>query len=308
MQQKYIELKAPRDVGGMITIYFEFLKQNFKGFLNIFISYNGLFILGFLGVSYLMVTGFVGIYFHSISPDGTSNLLSHQLYLGLGFLSFIVLFIATAIFNYSLAAAYMIEYENTRGTVVEKKKVWEIVKQNFGRITLFIILMMLMYFGVIVFGMMVSIIPVLGIVAYYMIILGFTSWMGLSFMSMMRDKKEVTEAFGEGWRLLTKYFWKSILTNLVITMLIGILMMVVLMVPGVLIGIYTFHSMETGADLINSPVATIIWILAMSFLLVLYTINQSLSQFVNGILFYSLHEETYNEAARARIDNIGLGE
>ena len=308
MQQKYIELKASRDVGGMITTYFEFLKQNFKGFLNIFISYNGFFILGFLGVSYLLVTGFVGVYFTSTAGANAPSLLSHQLYLALGFLSFIVLFIVTAIFNYSLAAAYMIEYENNRGAVVDKKKVWEIVKQNFGRITLFIILMMMMYFGVIVFGMIVSIIPLLGVFAYYLIIIGFTSWMGLAFMSMMRDKKEVTEAFGEGWKLLTQYFWKSILTNLVITMLIGILMMVVLMVPGVLIGIYTFHSVETGVDLINSPVSNIIWILALSFLLILYTINQSLSQFVNGILFYSLHEETYNEAARERIDNIGLGE
>jgi hypothetical protein len=31
-------------------------------------------------------------------------------------------------------------------------------------------------------------------------------------------------------------------------------------------------------------------------------------QFVNGILYYSLHEETYNEATRERIENIGTGE
>lgn len=308
MQQKFIELKTQRDVGGMITAYFDFLKQNFKGFLNIFISYNGIFILGFLGVSYLLVTGFVGVYFTTFSPGVTHNTSTYQLYLALGFLSFIILFLITAIFNYSLAAAYMIEYQNNKGIVVEKKRVWEIVKQNLGRITLFILLMMLMYFGVIIIGLVVSIIPILGFFAYYLLILGYTSWMGLSFMSMMNDGKEVTEAFGEGWNLLKKYFWKSILTNLVITMLIGILMMVVLMVPGILIGIYTFHSVETGVDIANSPVANVIWILALSLLLILYTLNQSLSQFVNGILYYSLHEETYNEAARERIENIGAGE
>ena len=98
------------------------------------------------------------------------------------------------------------------------------------------------------------------------------------------------------------------LSNLVIGMLLGILMMVVLMVPGILIGVYAFHSLDTGVDLANSAVANVIWTLALALLLILYTLNQSMIQFVNGVLYYSLHEETYNEATRERIDNIGAGE
>ena len=107
---------------------------------------------------------------------------------------------------------------------------------------------------------------------------------------------------------MKKFFWKSVLTNLVIGLLLGILMMVVLMIPGILIGIYAFHSLDTGVDLANSPIANIVWTLAVALFMILYTINQSLSQFVNGILYYSLHEETYNEATRERIENIGAGE
>lgn len=302
---KNIELKERRDVGGMATTYFDFLKQNFKPFLNIFISYNGIFILGFLGVSYLMVTGFVGTYTNTMSSDIIQGTNNHEVYLVLGVLSFMILFIVTAIFNYSLAAAYTIEYENTKGKLVDKKKVWKIVRQNLRKLTLFVILMMLMYFAVVIVGMIVSIIPVLGIFAYYLLIISFNSWMGLSFMSMLNENKDVTEAFGEGWNLLNKYFWKSVLTNLVISMLIGILMMVILMVPGILVGIYAFHSVETGVDIANSIVANVVWILALTVFLILYTLYQSLSQFVNGVLYYSLHEETYNVAARERIDQIG---
>jgi len=302
---KNIELKERRDVGGMATTYFDFLKQNFKPFLNIFISYNGIFILGFLGVSYLMVTGFVGTYTNTMSSNIIQGTNNHEVYLVLGVLSFMILFIVTAIFNYSLAAAYTIEYENTKGKLVDKKKVWKIVRQNLGKLTLFVILMMLMYFAVVIVGMIVSIIPVLGIFAYYLLIISFNSWMGLSFMSMLNENKDVTEAFGEGWNLLNKYFWKSVLTNLVISMLIGILMMVILMVPGILVGIYAFHSVETGVDIANSIVANVVWILALTVFLILYTLYQSLSQFVNGVLYYSLHEETYNVAARERIDQIG---
>lgn len=308
MQHKHIPLKRQRDVGEMITTYFEFFKQNFKPFLNIFISYNGIFILGFLGVSYLLVTGFIGA-FSAPTGFGIDNDPSNYIaFLIAGAVGFIVLFLITAILNYSLAAVYMIQYQQNKGEAVEKRKVWEVIKQNLGKIILFVILAVFMYIVLMVVGVIISFIPILGSIAYYIMILAFLSWMGLSFMAMINDNKEVTDAFGEGWTLLKKFFWKSVLTNLVISMLLGILMMVVLMVPGILIGIYAFHSLDTGVDLANSPMANIVWTLAVSLFMILYTINQSLSQFVNGILYYSLHEETYNEATRERIDNIGAGE
>ena len=85
-------------------------------------------------------------------------------------------------------------------------------------------------------------------------------------------------------------------------------MLVVMMVPGILIGIYAFHSLDSGVDLANSAGASVVWTLALSILLILYTLNQSMIQFVNGILYFSVHEETYNEATRERIENIGAGE
>ena len=308
MQHKHIPLKQQRDVGEMITTYFEFFKQNFKPFLNIFISYNGLFILGFLGVSYLMVTGFVGSFVNTPVNGIGADTSNYQAYFIAGIVGFVILFIITALLNYSLAAVYMIQYEENKGAPVDKRKVWEMIKQNLGKTILFVILAMFMYIVLMVAGVIISFIPLLGTIAYYIMILAFMSWMGMSFMVMINDNKEVTDAFGEGWKLLKKFFWKSVLSNLVIGMLLGILMMVVLMIPGILIGIYAFHSLDTGVDLANSPIANVVWTLALSLVLILYTINQSLSQFVNGILYYSLHEETYNEATRERIENIGAGE
>ncbi|MBT8254931.1 MAG: hypothetical protein KJO23_00180, partial [Bacteroidia bacterium] len=80
------------------------------------------------------------------------------------------------------------------------------------------------------------------------------------------------------------------------------------MIPGVLIGVYAFHSLENGIDLAESPVATIVWTIALSILLVLYTFVQAISQMGNGVLYYTLHEETYNLNARKRIEQIGVHE
>lgn len=303
MDKKFVDLRVTRDIGGMITAYFDFLKQNLKSFLNVFISYNGLFILAFLGISYLLVTGFVG----STLGAGVSD-SKYDFYLIFGGLGFVIIYLITAVLNYSLAASYTVLYVEGKGGEIDKRSVWDKVRDKLGRIILFVLLMTLLYIGVMIAGIVVSFVPVLGMFAYYFLILGFTGWMGLSFMVMMDTDKEVTDALGSGWTLLTTHFWKVILSNLIISMLIGILMIVVLMVPGILIGFYTFHVVDSGVDMTNSILATAIWTLALSILLVMYVLQQALVQFVNGVIYYSVHEETYNEAARERIENIGRNE
>lgn len=301
MKQKYQELRVKRDIGEIISAYFDFLKQNFKSYFNIFISYNGIFILALLGCSYLLVSGFLGFI-----NDNES--LQNQLFIGFGFFGFIVIYLITAILNYSLAASYMVRYIEEKGEPIEKKSVWNIVSQRLGKIILFILLMVVMYMILVVFGTILSFIPVLGIIAYYLLILGYTAWMGLSFMVMMDQNQDVTDSLGEGWNLLMKFFWKAVLSNFIVTILLGILMVMIMVVPGILISVYAFHSLDSGRGIDESALSVIIWTLALTLLFVMYLLNQSLVQFVNGVIYYSLHEEMYNTAAQGRIDQIGNDE
>ncbi len=309
MLHDHIELRQRRDLGDTINIYFDFFKQNLKSFLNIFISFNGVFIIGFLGISYLLVTGFVGMFNGSeLGVTNSANELESAIYLGFGGIGFVLLFLITAILNYSLAASYMIQYEKNETPTVDKKKVRALISNNIGKIIVFILLLIVIYIGVFIAGLIISIIPFVGTIVYYIIMLAFTAWMGVSFMVMLYENRDVTDALSEGFQLIKANFWKSILVNLVIGLLLGLLMLLVLMIPGVLIGVYAFHSVENGIDLANSAFAKVIWTLALSIILILYSFNQSLAQFVNGILYFSLHEETYNEKTRERIDQIGAGE
>lgn len=309
MLKQFIQLKQSRDIGETTGAFFDFFKQNIKEFLNIFIRYNGVFIIAFLGVSYLMVTGFMGVMqssntlVDSAVDDTTSNML-----IGFGMLGFIVLLLVTGLLNYSLAAAYITNYQNNGDGSVQKETIWKMVVDNVGKTILFILLMILIYVGVFIVGVIISIIPILGTFAYYAIMLAFQAWMGLSFMAMFYQKLSVTEAFGEGWKLLFKYFWKSVLVNLVVSLLLSILLFLVLMVPGILIGLYAFHAAENGVDLSEGTVPKIVWTIALSILLVVFTLNQSVSQFINGVLYFSLHEETYNQTTRENIEQIGLRE
>src|SRR5690606_22222992 len=169
MQHKHIELKTKRDVGEMITTYFEFFKQNFKPFLNIFITYNGLFILGYLVVSYLLVTGFVGTFVNTpvYGIDGGPS--GDEAYFVAGIIGFFILFIITTVMNYSLAAIYTMQYQQNKNGIVERRNVWETIKNNLGKIVLFVVLAVILYFVLMVVGTLISFVPFLGLFAYYLL-------------------------------------------------------------------------------------------------------------------------------------------
>ncbi len=307
MNDKHIELRQRRDLGDIITVYFDFFKQNLKSFTNIFVNYNGIFILLLLGASYLMVTGGVGLY--SVE-NGFGNATEEEsfLYLGLGFSLFFFVFLGIAALNYSLASAYMIKYEQGKKVVSDKKEVWQMVKDNTGKIFIFIILLLVIYFAFIIVSFIFILIPILGTLAQYVIQFFVTSWLGISFMVMLNENKSPTDALGEGWDLVKNNFWKCVGVNFILGLLVGLLLILLLSIPGIIVGIYSFHALDTGVNFGESAVAKIIYTLGASVFLIIMAYSQSLSQFINGILYFSLHEDKYNVNTREKIDQIGLGE
>ncbi len=305
--RKYIELKINRDFGDIITTYFEFLKQNLKKFTNVFLSYNGIFLIGLLIVSYLLVSGAIGLitYYEYGKEMGTGGEEKYFIYLAIGGILFFIIFLIVAMLNYSLAAAYMIKYEETKGFLFDKSEVWNFFKQKIGAIFVFILLLVGIYIGVSIVGVILAIIPLIGVFAYYILIFFVLAWFGVSFFCMLQENKEVTEAFGEGWNLVTKSFWKSVGVNFILGLLNGILFFIVLLIPGIILGLYTFHVVQNDVDVSASNLPTIVYTLGTCMILITSVYSQCLSQFVNGILYYGLHEKMYNTNTRSKIDQIG---
>jgi hypothetical protein len=308
-QEKFIELRVNRDFGDIINVYFEFFKQNLKKFTNIFLSYNGVFLIGLLIVSYLLVSGMIGLFTNNqntVLDTIGSNSDAYVMYLIFGGILFFIIFIIVAALNYSLSTSYMIQYEENKGLNFEKTDVWEEVKNNLGSIIVFILILILLFFGLMIAAVVLAFIPLAGMLAQYVIQYFVMAWVGVSFFVLLKEKRSVTEALGEGWNLVTKNFWRAVGVNFILGFLIGLLFMVVIMIPGILIGIYTFHVVQNDVDLGASVVPTIIYTLGTCLFLIIAVYSQCLSQFVNGLLYFSLHEKTYNLNSRSKIDQIGL--
>lgn len=309
MKDNYIPLQVNRDFGGIVSVYFDFFKQNIKNFTNVFISYNGVFLIGLLITSYLLVSGILGMIAQESSNDfngsGIEFEQDYYIYLGIGGFLFVIIFLGVAFLNYSLSTSYMIKYVETRDKNVDKKEVWELAKSQFGNIFLFVLLLIPIYFVFLIVAVILAIIPLLGFIGQYIVQFFLTAWVGVSFFDMLHKKKGVTEALGEGWKLVTTNFWKSVGVNFILGLLLGILLVMALIVPGIIIGVYTFHVVENNVDYSHSIVSTIMYTLGTCIVLIIAVYGQCLSQFVNGILYYALHEKTYNENTRATIEQIG---
>ncbi|NKI31881.1 hypothetical protein [Croceivirga thetidis] len=309
MQKNYIPLRVNRDFGDIITTYFDFFKQNIKKFTNVFLSYNGIFLVALLIVSYLLVSGFMGMIaaerstFGLNRPDSSEQ--DYLILIGAGGILFFFVFIAVAILNYSLSTSYMVKYDEKEGNQFDKKEVWGYARNQLGNIVLFVLLLIPIYIIFMIIAIICAIIPILGIFAQYIIQYFLIAWVGVSFFDMLQNNKGVTAALGEGWNLVTKNFWRSVGVNFVLGLLLGILILVALIVPGVIIGFYTFHVVQNDVDFVNSVVATIVYTLGTCVVLIVAVYGQCLTQFGNGLLYYTLHEKTYNIHTRKKIEQIG---
>ncbi|MEM8846896.1 MAG: hypothetical protein AAGD17_07315 [Bacteroidota bacterium] len=308
MANKYLELRINRDFGDILSVYFDFLKQNIKTFTNVFLRYNGVFIIGLLITSYLLVSGFVGlIAADGLYGNGSGNVSEEDylIYLFSGLGIFFLIFLVVAALNFSISSAYLVKYDEVKGNHFDKKEVWNLFKDRLGSILLFIIILIPIYSVFFVIVIITAFIPLAGIFIQYVLQFFLAAWVGVSFFCMLAENKSVMDAFGEGWSLVINNFWKSIGVNFILGLLNGLLFFIIMVIPGVIIGIYTFHVVENNVDVTGSVISMVIYTLALCLVLVASVYAQCLSQFVNGILYYALHEKTYNFNTRSKIEEIG---
>jgi len=312
MANKYIELRVNREFGDILSVYFEFIRQNLKKFTNVFLGYNGVFLIALLICSYLMVSGFIGMITHGSDTYGMEA--GHwgnygQIWFFIGAVGlYLLVMLVVVCFNYALSSFYLECYQGAKGQDFSNREVWRHCRDNMGKTLLFILLLVPIFLGVFIVAMIFILIPILGMFAQYILQFFVTAWIGVSFFAMISQKLGVIESFREGWRLVFANFWRSVGVNFILGLLNGLLMMVILIAPGIILGIYTFHVVENNVDVANSVVATIVYTLGLCSLLVFMVYAQCLSQMVNGILYYALHEKTYNLNARSKIDQIGRTE
>lgn len=299
----YIELRNRNAFGDIINNYFLFLKYNFKHYTNLYIRYNAISIVLTLVCSYLLVTGFMGL----ASRDfrfGMSNNVETDSYFIFGIVIMVLVLFITSLINYSFSSAYVSEYVTHQGKV-ESQPIWLKIKGNFGTIVLFIIIGAALYMGYLIITIIVSFIPLLGMLIQYGLSFTLSAVFGLTFMSIFSKPKSFSDAISEGFNFTFSNFWKVVLFGLIIGILNLMITALILAIPSFIIGIYIYLSAQSNVEFASSVTASIIFTISFGLFLLAFVFSQALSQVAYGILYYNLYEQKYNEYLQQKIDQIG---
>lgn len=306
MSKKYIELRTRSTFGDIINTYFLFLKHNFKAYTNLYLRYNAISIILTLICSYLLVTGFMGL----ASSDfrfGMGNNVETESYFIAGVVILLLIVFVTSLVNYSFSSAYVAEYANNNGNIVSQN-IWKNIINNIGTIIIFIIIGALMYGVYLVISVIISFIPLLGMIVQYGLSFSLTAIFGLTFMSIFSSQKSISDAIAEGFNFTFSNFWRVILFGLVIGILNLMISGLIISIPSVIIGIYVYFSVDSNVDLATSTFATLVFTLGFAAFLLSFIYTQALSQIAYGILYYNLNEVKYNSFLQKKIDQIGVNE
>ena len=306
MDNNYIELRNRNAFGDIINTYFLFLKYNFKKYTSLYLRYNTISIILLIIASYLLVTGFMGL----ASRDfrfGMNNDGDDTIYLIVGAVVLVLILFITALINYSFSSAYMSDYVANNGNV-DSNSIWQKIKFNFGTIILFILIGIGIYIGYLIISIILAFIPLLGMMAQYGMSFLLTSFFGLSFMAIFAGNKNLGDALSEGWEFTFSNLGKVILFGLVIGILNMMLTMLIISVPGFIIGIYVFFSLESDVDLATSVFANMVFTLGFAMFLLGFIYSQALSQVAYSVLYYNIYEEKNNVFLRNKIDQIGVND
>lgn len=238
---------------------------------------------------------------------GMNNDGDDTVYLIAGAVVLMLILFATVLINYSFSSAYMSDYVDNNGQV-ESKNIWQKIKLNFGTIILFILLGIGIYIGYLIISIILAFIPLLGMLAQYGMSFLFTAFFGLSFMAIFAGNKSLGDALSEGWSFTFSNFGKVILFGLVIGILNMMLTMLIVSIPGFIVGIYVYFSLESNVDLATSVFANVIFTLGFAMFLLAFIYSQALSQVAYSVLYFNIYEEKNNVFLRNKIEQIGAND
>jgi hypothetical protein len=238
---------------------------------------------------------------------GMSNNIESDSYFIAGILVFLLIVFITSLINYSFSSAYIADYVNTGGCI-NPKTIWRNILNNLGTIIIFVLIGALLYGLYLIISVLVSFIPLLGMIIQYGLSFTLAAVFGLTFMSIFSKNKSFGEAISEGFELTFSQFWRVILYGLIIGILNFLISALIAAIPSVIIGIYVYFSVESNVDLLTSTFATLVFTFGFAAFILAFVYTQALSQLAYGILYFNLYEVKYNVFLRTKIDQIGAND
>ena len=312
-----MQLYKSRTFGAYFQDTFGFIKSNGGHFFKHFFIINGIFILMLMVLGYFFMQFYTDVLFGGISQNNP-NVFDEMINENMGwfiflFILFLVASILFGVMMYAYPIFYLDLYHKLGRKAFGTAELVTAYKQNLLKLFIFILagiligIPIIMVMGAVVFVLFITII---GILLLPFVIATFALFYSLTLFEYIQGKRSIWDSFGYSWKLMSSklipvigcvglFYIMSYLVQNVIT-LIGYLF-------GVLRMFTTVDSGNPNPEEMSASFSVIMIIMFLASF-VLGAILNNILVLNQGVIFYSLKEETENIHAKSIIDQIGSGE
>lgn len=297
---------------------FAFLKENGKHFFKHFFIVNGIFLLILIIIGYFFTKFYTEVLFGGLingqSTTTIDDYMNENLVL---FVILIIVFIIVAlisgIVSYAYTPIYLKLYTEKNGSTFETRDIIAVYKSNIGKLLTYVlccILIAIPIFIIFIICAFILMITIIGILALPLLLGGFMLFFTMTLMEYLENKKGIWECFAYSWTLLTSKFWAAIGSVGLFYLMSYIAQNVIALIPYFFGMASLFTTIDQGGpsqeDL--GSAMTIVMLLVFFLTFIVSAILGNIVQLNQGVVFYSLKEESENINTKSVIDEIGSGE
>lgn len=310
------QLFKNRNFSDYISDTFSFFKETGKHFFTHYFIINGGFLLILSVLFYVVFKVYFEVLFSNIGAvdqdfGSMESYFNNNIGLIIGVVVVLILLILfVSLLNFAYPIIYLNLYDKNQGDSFTTSDVLKEMKNNLGRLIGYFIKLFLISIPILVVlgGLMVLLLfIIIGIPLLFIIMPAYLAWMNLSLYVYMNSNTGFLEALGKGFQLMKEKFWPNIGSNLIMLIIVYVLLTVLTMIPYAIGIASVFTSAQSQNFEDENPFSfigimfTIIFVL---WVLLIYILNNILL-INNGVIYYSLRENSENYQQQSAIDSIG---
>ncbi|WP_461532379.1 hypothetical protein [Sinomicrobium sp.] len=307
-----IELYKKREFGELFSDTFAFIKQHGKHFFKNYLIINGAFILVLMVFTYffmkmysILLTGSALYASNTMLEDYFNN---NATFIGIFVILFVLVALVVGFITYAYTPIYLWLYSRTGNTDFGRKEIVKMLKDNSGKLITFILMCLLLAIPVFIAAGIVAAIMVVTIIGIFflpLLLAIVTLTYNNALMEYLGSDKGAFECFEYGMKLTFKRFWTSVGSVALFYFIIQIVQGLVSLIP-YMVGMVSVIT-TTGSGSSEESAALMMTIMMVSYLIsfILSLIGNTFIQINQGVVYFSLKEETENINTASVIDQIG---
>ncbi|WP_281323772.1 hypothetical protein [Flavobacterium sp. IMCC34518] len=309
------ELYKERDLSANISDTVTFFKSFGKHFFKNFFIINGIFLMILMILIYFISKIYMEVLFSGANnlnnnPNYFSNYISENITLVVGgFLTAIIVIAILSMLNITFPIVYLKLFEKENNTNFSTQDISKELKKNIGKMFVFLlgITCIIMPLAFIVFGILVVLCFILiGFPLFIIIGIAFFSWVMLSYHDYILNDVGFFKALSNGYYLLKLKFWTIVGTTFLMLMLIQIIQGIITIIPYLFtIGSMLVSTQDGSSQTDNYSTFGIVMAVIMVLSVLISYIFNNFIVINQGLIYYSLHEDTENFTTNNQIDLIG---